>query len=53
MGLIEVTDFSSEGWMDPVRALERAAWCCEQLENAEILWFPAPLLKNSGATGAF
>jgi hypothetical protein len=47
MGLIEVTDFSSEGWATQVTALEQSIWCCERLEDAEVLWFPAPLFKIS------
>jgi 3-deoxy-D-manno-oct-2-ulosonic acid (Kdo) hydroxylase len=42
MGLIEITDFSRNGWADPASAAERASWCCEKLEDAEILWFRGP-----------
>lgn len=40
MALIEIADFSQEGWADSAAAGERAFWCCERLEDAQILWFP-------------
>jgi 3-deoxy-D-manno-oct-2-ulosonic acid (Kdo) hydroxylase len=42
MGLIEITEFSRNGWADVASASERASWCCEKLEDAEILWFRGP-----------
>jgi hypothetical protein len=42
MGLIEITEFSRNGWADLTSASERASWCCEKLEDAEILWFRGP-----------
>lgn len=39
IGLIEVRDFTAEGWGDPTHKEERARWCCERLEEGEILFF--------------
>jgi hypothetical protein len=39
MGLIEVIDFSHDGWSDLANSEERASWCCEKLEDSKILWF--------------
>ena len=45
MGLIEVIDFSSSAGADPATAAPRASWCCERLEDGDILWFRGPLLN--------
>jgi hypothetical protein len=37
MGLVEITDFTADGWPDPKLAAERARWCCCQLERGEIV----------------
>src|SRR5579875_1674073 len=37
MGLVEISEFSVEGWRDPRFAAERARLCCERLERGEIL----------------
>jgi hypothetical protein len=39
MRLIELPDISPAGWSDPAAALNRASWCCEKLEDGQILWF--------------
>lgn len=39
MRLIELSDISPAGWSDPAATLKRASWCCEKLEDGQILWF--------------
>lgn len=46
MGLIEVRDFTGQGWTAPDQGKARARWYCEQLEEGKILFFehtPFPL----------
>jgi hypothetical protein len=37
MGLVEITEFTADGWQEPKFAAERARLCCERLERGEIL----------------
>src|SRR5581483_9329050 len=38
---VKVTDFDADqGWTGESRGAERARWCCEQLEEGRVLWFP-------------
>lgn len=53
MPLIEVTDFSREGWADSAAREERARWCCEQLEQAAILSLRSPLFDLSESDRRF
>jgi len=37
---VRVSDYEAgKGWSNPARAEERARWCCEQLEEGQILYF--------------
>jgi hypothetical protein len=37
---VRVSDYDGvKGWNNPARAEERARWCCEQLEEGQILYF--------------
>jgi hypothetical protein len=37
---VKITDFdASRGWRDAERSAERAHWCCEQLEDGQVLFF--------------
>lgn len=36
---VKITDYDGGGWNNPARAVERARWCCEQLEEGQILYF--------------
>ncbi len=38
---VQITDYDplAGGWSDAARAEERAHWCCEQLEEGQILYF--------------
>jgi len=40
MGLIEIADFTAQGWKDPAIGAERSRWCCERLEHGDILVLP-------------
>jgi hypothetical protein len=40
MGLVEITEFSEDGWKEPGGSAERARWCCEHLECGDILLLP-------------
>ena len=40
MGLIEITDFTAQGWKDPSLGAARSRWCCERLEHGDILVLP-------------
>jgi hypothetical protein len=40
MGLIEIADFTTQGWKDPTIGAERSRWCCERLEDGDILVLP-------------
>lgn len=37
--MVEVRDFTANGWADPSLKEERARWCCQRLEEGEILFF--------------
>jgi hypothetical protein len=37
MGLVEISEFTANGWQDPEFAAARARLCCERLERGEIL----------------
>jgi hypothetical protein len=37
---VKITDYeAANGWSNPTRAADRARWCCEQLEEGQILYF--------------
>ena len=37
---VRITDYDpAKGWGNPARGEERARWCCEQLEEGQILYF--------------
>ncbi|MGO9056909.1 MAG: Kdo hydroxylase family protein [Candidatus Binataceae bacterium] len=40
MALIEITDFTAQGWNNPALRAERSRWCCERLEYGDILVLP-------------
>jgi hypothetical protein len=39
--LIQVVDYTADGWVEPARQDARSRWYCARLEEGEILLFPA------------
>jgi 3-deoxy-D-manno-oct-2-ulosonic acid (Kdo) hydroxylase len=51
MGLREIMCFSPQGWKDSSRRAERSRWCCERLEDGDILVLPHfPLIDDEDRT---
>jgi hypothetical protein len=53
MSLIEITDFSTDGWTVPAEAVERSRKYCEGLEEGNILFFPNTPFAISEAQRSF